>query len=193
MIIFFKCLGVIIAGLILSKILVGLSGLVSYDSTIIDNESKNIVYRARDLADFLCLLDETYTCYFDYNTAFYEELFLLNCLEVVKLLRNKIDNKLYKKIINKAFKYSNILDGIKKYDTVKNIIDDAFKQRSMFYMSLINTYNYNLSNDFFSAVFDYQINIFAIGWKSKPEYKDKIMSILEESLPIIKDFCNSFN
>ena len=190
--VFLKCVGILIGSLFLSKLCVGLLGIISYDTNLIDSESKNVVYRARDLADFLCLVDETHTEYFEYNTAFYEELFFLCCIEAAKLIKNKKDIKLYKKIKNKAFNFSNILDGIKKYNTIKNVIDDTFKQRSMFYMSLINTYNYNLNNDFFSAAFDYQKNIFAIGWKNKPKNKEKIRSILEEALPAFKEFYNSY-
>lgn len=166
-------------------------GLNSYDKMIIDKESKNIVYLAKELADFLCLLDEEHISYFDYNTVFYEELFLLCCIEAVKLINNKINNKLYEKIKNNTLKYTNNLDGIKKYDTVKNIIDDTFKQRSMFYMSLINTYNYKLNNVFYSDVLNYLVNIFSIGWKSKPENKEKIRSILVDTLPALKEFYNS--
>ena len=186
-----KCIGIIIGGLFMSKIVTALFGLLSENSSTIDNETKSIVYAARDLADFLCLLDEDHNSYFEYNTAFYEELFFLCCIEAVKLLNNKKDNKLYNKIINNTFIYSNNLDGIKKYNTVKNIVDDTFKQRSMFYMSLINTYNYNLNNDFFSAAIDYQISIFAIDYKSKPEIKEKIKNILIETIPFIKKFYNN--
>lgn len=170
----------------------GLFDLFSLDTTLINKESSDIVYKAKGIAEYLCMPDENLTEYFEYNTVFYEELFFLCCIEAAKLIKNKKDIKLYEKIKNKAFNFSNILDGIKKYNTIKNVIDDTFKQRSMFYMSLINTYNYNLNNDFFSAAFDYQKNIFAIGWKSKPENKEKIRSILEEALPAFKEFYNSY-
>lgn len=170
----------------------GLFDIFSFDSNFIDREALKIACQAKDIAEFLCLEDETHTSYFEYNTAFYEELFLICCIEAVKLINNNYDSNIYEKIKSKALKYSNNYDGICKYDAIKNVIDDTFKQRSMFYMSLINKYNYNLNKDFFYAAFDYQVDIFAIGWKSKPEYKEKIKSILEEALPAFKEFYNSY-
>lgn len=188
MLVVLECLGVIIGGLFISKICVGLAGLNSDTKNTIDRESRNIVYKARDLADFLCLVDDSHISYFEYNTAFYEELFFLCCIEAVKLINNKIDNKLYEKIKSKAFDFSNNLDGIKKYNNIKPIIDNSFNQRSMFYMSLINTYNYKLNTDFFSAVIDYQLDIFSISYKNNPEIKEKMKRILYDSLDIIKAY-----
>lgn len=192
MITILKCFGLLIAGLVISKICVSLLELNNYNKSIIDKESKNIVYCARELADYLCLMDEDHISYFEYNTTFYEELFFLLCIEAVKLLNNKIDNKLYDKIKLKTFKYTNNLDGIKKYDIVKNIIDDTFKQHSMFYMSLINTCNYHLNNDFYSAVIDYQVSIFTMNYKNNPAIKEKIKNILQDILPRFNKFYNDY-
>lgn len=175
----------------MSKIWDGLSDLIGINKTIIDKEARNIAYKAKALAEYLCLVDENYICYFEYNTAFYEELFLLSCIEAVKLINNKIDSSLYDKIKASAFIYSNNFDGIKKYNTVKAIVDNAFLQRSMFYMSLINTYNYRLNKDFFTAVLDYQASIFSSNTK-KPETKEKIKNILDETLPALIEFYNSY-
>lgn len=170
----------------------GLLDIFSFDSNFIDREVRKIAYKAKDIAEYLCLLDENYISYFEYNTAYYEELFLLCCIEAVKLINNKYDNNIYEKIKSKVLKYSNNFDGIRKYDAIKTIIDDTFKQRSMFYMSLINTYNYNLNNDFFSTVQDYQVKIFSLKYKDKPAIKEKIKSILLETIPAIKEFYYSF-
>ena len=176
MLVVLECLGLLIVGLVVSKICVGLCGKISHNKNIINKESKNIVYRAEALAE--------------YNTAFYEELFFLCCIEAVKLSNNKIDSNLYDKIITKTFDFSNHIDGIKKYNTIKKIIDNTFQQRSMFYMSLITSYNHNLKNDFFSAAFDYQVTIFSIKY-SNPEIKETLKTILQDCLPIIKEFYNS--
>lgn len=190
MLVVLECLGLLIVGLVVSKICVGLCGKISHNKNIINKESKNIVYRAEALADNLCLLDDNHMSYFEYNTAFYEELFFLCCIEAVKLSNNKIDSNLYDKIITKTFDFSNHIDGIKKYNTIKKIIDNTFQQRSMFYMSLITSYNHNLKNDFFSAAFDYQVTIFSIKY-SNPEIKETLKTILQDCLPIIKEFYNS--
>ena len=70
----------------------GLLDIFSFDSNFIDREVRKIAYKAKDIAEYLCLLDENYISYFEYNTAYYEELFLLCCIEAVKLINNKYDN-----------------------------------------------------------------------------------------------------